>query len=216
MDLQNKIDNLDILISKKQKQLAKLISKRQNNLPKKSRRKKLTKIVSSTNKAYESFNVDIINDKDPQVQLHQSKELTKDFLIGELNKNYGIKIKNRLNITFMKQIEKVNVDFFKSNAREIINENDIETVISDAGNELINRISEWISEGSGWVIKSVETHEIDISKYKPLRRSSYLPLSEKNKKAMINIENKNDNECFGWCHLAFLFPLKTSGGDFKI
>ena len=51
-----------------------------------------------------------------------------------------MKINIRLNITFMKQIEKVNVGFFKSNARKIINENDIETVISDAGNELINRI----------------------------------------------------------------------------
>ena len=79
----------------------------------------------------------------------------------------------------MKQIEKVNVGFFKSNAREIINKYDIETVISDAGNERINRISEWISEGSGWVIKSVDKHEIDISKYKPLRGSSYLPLPEK-------------------------------------
>ena len=36
----------------------------------------------------------------------------------------------------MKQIEKVN-NGFKSKAREIINENDIETVISEAGNELI-------------------------------------------------------------------------------
>ena len=80
--------------------------------------------MSSKKKAYESFNVDIINDKDPQVQLLQAKELTKDFLVGELNKNYGIKINIRLNITFMKQIEKVNVGFFKSNAREIINEND--------------------------------------------------------------------------------------------
>ena len=167
--LQNKIDNLDKqqqaklakYISKleKEKQLTKLISKKQKQLEPK---KKLTKIMSSTNKDYESFNVDIINDKDPQVQLHQSNELTKDFLIGELNKNYRIKINIRLNITFMKQIEKVNVGFFKSNAREIINENDIETVISDAGNELINRISEWISEGSGWVIKSVDKHEIDI------------------------------------------------------
>ena len=110
----------------------------------------------------------------------------------------------------MKQIEKVNVGFFKSNAREIINENDIETVISDAGNEVINRISEWISAGSGWVIKSVDKHEIDISKYKPLRGSSYLPLPEKIKKATINIQNKNDNECFRWCHLAFLFPVKRN------
>ena len=68
--------------------------------------------MSSTNKTYESFNVDIINDK---VQLYQSKESTKDFLIDKLNKNYGIKINIRLNITFMKQIEKVNVGFFKSN-----------------------------------------------------------------------------------------------------
>ena len=95
----------------------------------------------------------------------------------------------------MKQIEKVNIGFFKSNAREIINENDIETVISDAGNELVNRINQWISGRSGWVIKSADKHEIGISKYKPLRWSSYLPLPEKikNKKATINIQNKNDN-----------------------
>ena len=72
----------------------------------------------------------MINNKDPRVRLHQSKELTKDFLIGELNKKYGIKINIRLNITFMKQIEKVTNGFFKSKAREIINENDIETVMN--------------------------------------------------------------------------------------
>ena len=211
MDLQNKIDNLD---KQQQAKLAKYISKleKEKQLAKRQKqlepKKKLTKIVSSTNKAYESFNVDIINDKDPQVQLYQSKELTKDFLIGKLNKNYGIKINIRLNITFMKQIEKVNVGFFKSNAREMINGNDIETVISDAGNELINRISEWISEGSGWVIKSVDKHEIGISKYKPLRGLHIYHFLEK--KAMINIQNKNDNECFRWCHLAFLFSVKPN------
>ena len=42
--------------------------------------------MSSKEKSYESFNVDIISDKDPQVQLLQSKELTKNFLIGELKK----------------------------------------------------------------------------------------------------------------------------------
>ena len=77
--------------------------------------------MSSKKKAYESFNVDIINNKDPQVQLHKSKQLTKDFLISELNKKHGIKINIRLNITFMKQTENVNVGFFKSNARGIIN-----------------------------------------------------------------------------------------------
>ena len=32
----------------------------------------------------------------------------------------------------------------------------------------------------------------------------------KNKKTTINIQNKNDNECFRWCHLAFLFPIKQN------
>ena len=74
----------------KEKQLTKRFSKKtQKDLAKEE--PKITKIVSPTNKAYESFNVDIIYDKDPQVQLRQSKELTKDFLIGELNKRYGKK-----------------------------------------------------------------------------------------------------------------------------
>ena len=148
-----KNDNLD---EQQLYKLTKLMFKRQKQLTKEEPKKKLketidknsiTEIVSSKKKAYESFNLDIINNKDPQVQRHKSKELTKDFLIGELNKKHGIKINIRLNITFMKQIEKVNDGFFKSNARGIINENDIETVISDAGNELINRISEWIWKG---------------------------------------------------------------------
>ena len=42
-------------------------------LAKEEPKNKLTKIVSSTKKAYESFNVDIINSKDPQLQLHKSK-----------------------------------------------------------------------------------------------------------------------------------------------
>ena len=68
--------------------------------------------------------------------------------------------------------EKTLVAYFKSKAREIINENDIETVISDAGNELLNRINNWIIEGgTGWVIKSVDKDEIDISKYEPLKGS---------------------------------------------
>ena len=94
-NLQNKTDNLD---EQQLAKLAKYISKleKEKQLAKEEPKKKLekksmTKIVSSKKKAYESFNVDIINSKDPQVQLQKSKELTKDFLTGKLNKNDGIK-----------------------------------------------------------------------------------------------------------------------------
>ena len=62
INLQNKIDNLD---EQQQAKLAKYISKlgKEKQLAKRLKqlpKKKLTKIVSSTNKAYESFNVDKI------------------------------------------------------------------------------------------------------------------------------------------------------------
>ena len=136
-NLQNKIDNLD---KQQQAKLAKYISKlekeKEKQLAKEEPKTKLTKIMSSTNKTYERFNVSIIDNNDPLIQLNKSKQLTNDFLIDELNKKRGIKNNVTLIITFMKQ-EKTLVCHFKSKAREIINENDIETVLSDAGNELL-------------------------------------------------------------------------------
>ena len=186
MDLQNKFDNLDKqqqaklakYISKleKEKQLRKAIKikEKQQKSPRPPK-EEITKIETTKKRSYERFNVSIIDNNDPLMQLNKSKQLTDDFLIDELNKKCGIK-NITLIISFIKKNKKKH---FKSKAREIINENDKETVILDAGNELLNRISDWIAEGSEWVIKSVDKHEIDVTKYKPLRRSSYLPLPKK-------------------------------------
>ena len=51
----------------------------------------------------------------------------------------------------MKQ-EKALVGHFKSKVREIINESDIETVILDASNQFLNRISDWKAEGVGGLL----------------------------------------------------------------
>ena len=59
---EHQLHKLSKLISKRQKQLAKEEPKKQLE---KNYKKSIIKIVSSTNKAYESFNVDIINIKYP-------------------------------------------------------------------------------------------------------------------------------------------------------
>ena len=66
-----------------------------------------------------------------------------------------------------------------------------------------NLFYEWIKNGSGWVIKSVDTFELAICKYKPARGSSYIPTpkSISQKQAIVNPQNK-DNECFKWSLLA--------------
>ena len=69
-------------------------------------------------------------------------------------------------------------------------------------------IAQWISEGSGWTIQSVDGHYINLTKYIPLKGSSYieLPTELKNPaKGLINLKNK-DNECFRWCHIRYLNP----------
>ena len=67
--------------------------------------------------------------------------------------------------------------------------------------EILYRIDNWINEGSGWIVKSIESQYINIFTYRPLSRGSYvkLPVELKSpEKGLINIKNK-DQKCFLWC-----------------
>ena len=74
--------------------------------------------------------------------------------------------------------------------------------------EILNVIDKWVSEGSGWVIDRIDSHQINVTLYKPLNGSSYieLPMELRNsKKGLINMKNE-DEECFRWCHIRHLNP----------
>jgi len=105
--------------------------------------------------------------------------------------------------------------YFNSQPKIVINLNDIE--LSLANQEILNKIQSWISEGSGWLIKSVDAQYINIVKYEPLKGSSYieLPRGLKNpSKGLINLKNK-DNECFRWCHIRHLNPQNKDPQSIK-
>ena len=58
------------------------------------------------------------------------------------------------------------------------------------------------------MIQSVDGHFINVVKYRPLQGSSYIPLPKElqnSTKGIINIKN-DDDECFRWCHIRYLFP----------
>ena len=44
--------------------------------------------------------------------------------------------------------------YFNSKTKTLINENEINEVIQTSRQELMKAIGQWISEGSGWTIKS--------------------------------------------------------------
>ena len=72
--------------------------------------------------------------------------------------------------------------------------------------DISNVIDKKISEGSCWVIQSVDSKYDNISVSSPLWGSFYVELpdeSRSSKKSLINIKN-DDSKCFLWCHVRHL------------
>ena len=125
----------------------------------------------------------------------------------------GLKLMETLKVTFQKVTGKEEITFksayFNSNTLTITNENELNEELQKSQQQIINKIGQWISEGSGWIIDIINNHYINITKYEPLKGKSYiqLPVELRNaSKGLINIKNE-DNECFRWCHIRHLNQL---------
>ena len=172
---------------------------------------KITKVESAHKDSTKSSAVDIIYDKDPLLQLTKTRNVIEQYLNGELIGLRGFQYIETLKVTFEKQLRDeiiTKTAYFNGRARTIINENEIDESLQLSRQQIMKTIGQWLSEGSGWTIKSVDGHYINLTKYKPLKGSSYieLPIELRNPaKGLINLKNK-DNECFRWCHIRHLNP----------
>ena len=172
-------------------------------------------IVKQTDKALKgfakSYEINIRNNRDPLVQMQNTRKGAERQVTTLLNEMKGLKYVETLKVTF----EKISADaiveksaYFNSTSQTTINEMEIVDSLQMSKQNLLNQISRWISEGSGWIIKSVDRHYLNIAKYEPMKGSSYiqLPSELRNpKKGLINMKNE-DNECFRWCHIRHLNP----------
>ena len=76
----------------------------------------------------------------------------QDKLRLDLVKMKGLKVTITLKITFEKQTEDKAVTktaFFNSRAIVILNKDDVSEMQQNASNQIINKIGNWLSEGSG-------------------------------------------------------------------
>ena len=111
-----------------------------------------------------------------------------------------------MKITFEKQTGReektINSAYFNSIAQTVIHNTQIELALnlSKQQKKKKNKVAQWISEGSGWVVRSVDNHYLNIVKY--IKLSNELPNSAK---GLINLKN-NDNKCFTWCHIRHFNP----------
>ena len=92
----------------------------------------------------------------------------------------------------------------------ILNEHNMDTLnhlLNQFIDEVKGEIEAWSQRGSGWMIDEILEAYINVARYQPLRGGSYmdLPKKLKNKKAIINVQNRDD-ECLRWALKAALFP----------
>ena len=171
--------------------------------------------IEQTDKALKgytkSYEISIKNNKDPLAQMQNTRKAIEHRVITLLNEMKGLKYVETLKVTFSKMSDGETViknAYFNSTVQTIINHTEINEALQMSKQNVLNLISQWISEGSGWTIQSVDSHYLNIVKYKPMKGSSYIQLPSElrnSKKGLINMKNE-DNECFRWCHIRHLNP----------
>ena len=156
-----------------------------------------------------SYEIGIKNNKDPLEQLHNTRSAVNHYINKLLNEMKGLKFVETLKVTFSKAKDDELIyksAFFNSKPQTIINNLGISESLQTSKQQILNFVAQWISEGSGWTILSVDGHFINLVKYKPLKGSSYIQLPQElrnSAKGLINLKN-DDNECFRWCHIRYL------------
>ena len=148
--------------------------------------------ISKTFRRY-AKSIEIIDSKDPLIQLESSRISIKDLFKDLLYEMKGIKYQITINILLSK--EKINGETgysnvcFNSTTKLVIS---LDFNLDKSFEEILCRIDHWINEGSSWIIESINSQYVNISKYSPLLGSSFTELPNKlkhPKKGLISIKN---------------------------
>ena len=102
--------------------------------------------------------------------------------------------------------------YFTSGIHINLESTNVEKLINKCVKRIIEDLEAFQQNGSGWYFKEVVQLEIHTVENGAMKGSSYIPLPDwiSNKKAIVNIENK-DEKCFLWCILRYLYPREDNG-----
>ena len=174
-------------------------------------RTKIEQTVEALKGYTKSYEISIKNNKDPLVQLQNTRKAAAFHITSILTSMKGLKFVETLKVTFTKISDGETINktaYFNSPPQTIINNPEINESLEASKQNVLNKIAVWISEGSGWTVESVDNHYLNVVKYKPMKGSSYIKLPQElrnSAKGLINMKNE-DNECFRWCHIRHLNP----------
>jgi hypothetical protein len=128
----------------------------------------------------------------------------------ELARNSGLKVNVVVSAEYVKGEQRAQMNF-RTNNKTITPATNFTEFYADLIQVLWNKMETFEIKGSQWVLSRILKLELCINSYNPLRSRSYIPLPPAlaNKKAIINVKNK-DNKCFLWSVLAALHSMDTN------
>ena len=124
--------------------------------------------VIKTNQAFRgyamSYKVEIIERKDPIVQLEASKSSIKDLFNDLLNETKGFKYQITVKVLFKKYNSNEEIEFasvyFNSVTKTVINHR---FRLENFFQEMLYMTDVWINKGSGWKVELIESQYINMS-----------------------------------------------------
>ena len=163
---------------------------------------------------FKTFRVNGIDGMDEKTFMNN----VKPRVINLIKSKGSIKVKLILTVRFTKENPAtgkidINVYSFASKMEIVTESTDISVIYDQMTDKIFELIQNFNNRGSGWQFDRVEHLDININPYNPLSASSYieLPGNLADKKAIINVKNENDNECFKWAVTSAVFPAKEHG-----
>ena len=112
--------------------------------------------IEQTDKALKgytkSYEISIKNNKDPLAQMQNTRKAIEHRVITLLNEMKGLKYVETLKVTFSKMSDGeivIKNRYFNSKVQTIINHTEINEASQMSKQNILNLISQWISEGSG-------------------------------------------------------------------
>ena len=209
----------DWIISQVPEPIKKTVNKRVNSL--KETVNRIFKYDNLTPKEYKTaikgyfktFRVDGVDGMDEKTFINS----VKPRVLNLIKSKGSIKVKLILTVRFTKENPAtgnidINIWYFSTDPVIITETTDLSDLYNTMTSRIFESIQNFHNRGSGWQFDRIEHLDININPYNPLSASSYIKLPKKlaDKKAMINVKNENDNECFKWAVTSAVFPKEKN------
>ena len=159
----------------------------------------------------------------PEQYFERINKTLVDFLTYHRNVKFNLLLICMMEKQNIKQKQIIELEegkaYFHSGTFINFRSTDVDKLISNCWESISARIEAYTEAGIAWYFKEVDRLEIHTTEHNPTKGSSYIDLPKwiKDKKAIINIKNK-DNKCFLWCILRYLYPKERDAewiGDLK-